>query len=286
MDNFYKILGVAENATDADIKKAYRALAKQYHPDKNQGNADAEKRFKQIGEAYDVLKDPAKKQEYDRQLNFKRGGAGRFTNKDRFDFTGSDFDIDEILQTLRRNQQHARPRDVEVPYQITLEDVLYGKDTEITYVVPGIGKKSAKIVIAPGIEDGMKIRYQGAAGSLDPMAAPSDLYVVIKISPHPAFVRNGSDLFHTVVVDALDAMLGSEVIVSCIDGTILKVKVPIGVQYGQKLRIKGRGLPRFRSNERGDMFLVFDIKIPSGFTDEQKSLLHKVKELNKAEQRG
>jgi DnaJ-class molecular chaperone len=288
MENHYKTLGVVETATDDEIKKAFRKLAQQYHPDVNPGNADAERKFKEINAAYDVLKDQQRRRDYDsQQRSFASGQRAPFGDPfgGPFGFKaspGQDFPFEDLFRNMQNPfhaEQQRKARDIEVPYHINLEDVFAGKETELTYVVPGLGKKTAHIKIPVGIEDGMKIKYAGAGGSSDPNVQAADLYVAIRVSPHPQFTRDKADLLMTTKLDAIDAVLGSEITFTSIDGAVLRVKIPAGTQNSQRIRVKGRGLPKFKNTERGDLYVCIEITVPTNLTDEQKLVLRKYREL-------
>lgn len=287
MKDYFKILGVEQTADDATIKAAYRKLAMQYHPDKNPGNSEAEAKFKEISEAYEAIKDAEKRRAYKAQLEANRFRA----SQDAFHHSSahaayrraSDLDIDEILKDIRRKRfdngfdapSDAKNRDIVLTYHITLEESFHGKETELTYNVPGKSSKVLPLKIPAGIEDGIRIRYVGMGDNTMTHVPPGDLYVKISVMRHPTFVRHGANLSTSVTIDYLDAMLGTEVTVPTIEGTQIKVKIPAGIHPGQSLRATGKGMPT-GTNSRGDMHIEVVI-VPTILNPEQRSLVEQAR---------
>jgi DnaJ-class molecular chaperone len=277
MTTHYDTLGVAETATADEIKAAYKKLAKQYHPDLNPGNAEAEARFKEVSAAHDILKDAARRAAYDHErsqpphqefeFNFRSGdGFG-------FGFPPDDM-FRQMQEELLRRQMN---RDVHLGHTITLEDAFHGFEKETSYRVAGEGLKTIRLKIPAGIEHGNRVRFAGAGIRQDITRAAGDLYVTVGIQAHPVFRRDGKDLVTQAKVDALDAMLGCEVELQGIDGQGLTLAVPAGVQTGQMLRLKGQGMPVMKSPERGDLFVEVFVTVPRGLSEQQKQLLRRVK---------
>lgn len=257
MKDYYQVLGVQSTADDSAIKSAYRKLAKENHPDLKPGDKAAEARFKEIGEAYEVLKDPNKRAQYDAQR------AGSFRNHHNFHWSNQpqpDIDIEEILRDIRKSRtraeypQDARNHDIRLSYTITLEEAFSGSEGTITYNLPDKSTQEIKFKIPAGIEDGIKLRFQGKGDDSMKGVRPGDLYIRIGIMPHPTFLRVGANLATKVVVGYLDALLGKEVEIPTIEGGKIKMRVPAGLHPGQSLRASGKGMP-LGNGQRGDMLI-------------------------------
>jgi len=280
MKDFYAILGVSPAADDATIKSAYRKLAREYHPDINTAPT-AEARFKEIGEAYDTLKDATKRAQYDRERADPRpspGGAYSWTNNPNTGFRGADIDIDEIMRDLRRSRspfpEDAQNRDIVLSYSITLEEAFTGKEADVTYNLPGRAAQKMQFKVPAGTQDGIKLRFAGRGDDSMKHVKPGDLFVKITIIPHPAFIRMGQHLSTSVTIDYFDALLGTEKEIQTIDGGKIKMKVPAGILPGQSLRAQGKGMPL--GDKRGDMMveIVFEsLKL----TQDQKDLIEQAR---------
>lgn len=261
MKDYYAILGVERTADDSAIKSAYRKLAKEFHPDTNKAPG-AEARFKEIGEAHDVLKDPQKRAQYDAQTARPQhnpgGGAYSWTNSMGGGFRGPDIDIDELMRDLRRSRQawpeDAKNRDIVLSYTITLEEAFKGKDAEVSYILADKETQKIQFKVPAGIHDGIKLRFQGKGDDSRQGVPPGDLYVRIQIAPHAHFIRANQHLVTTVVIDYLDAILGTEKEIHTIDGGKIKMKVPAGILPGQSLRAQGKGMSA-PDGSRGDMMV-------------------------------
>ena len=304
--DYYALLGVSKNATTDEIKKAYRKLALKYHPDKNPGNKEAEARFKEISEAYAVLSDPEKRRQYD-----TIGASGfhqRYSQEDIF----KNFDINDILRqfgfgttgfrtgtTFRtRSKGHpfedlfgqsmgstGRPQpapagqDLNYELTISLEDVLNGPKKTISLRQNGQTRNIA-VAIPRGIEEGKKLRLAGKGAPSSLGGPPGDLYLLIKIAPHPVFTREGHNLIVEKKVPFSDACLGTTIEVEGLDRKKFKVRVPAGVQQESRLRIRNQGLPAGpRDRRRGDIFIKIGVQIPRSLTREQKKAVKKLREL-------
>lgn len=304
--DYYKLLGVEKNASPEEIKKAYRKLALKHHPDRNKGNKDAEEQFKKISEAYAVLSDKEKRQQYDTV-----GSAGfqqRYSQEDIF----RNADMGDILREFGINfgggrasfrssgggggfeemfrqpgaggrashgfqQQQVKGTDLSLELPITLEEVLSGAEKTIS-----LGRSSAaekvSVKIPAGIETGKKLRISGK-GSPSPMGGPSgDLYLLIRVEPHPTFTREGSHLTMDLQIPYSSAVLGAEVEVPTLEGKQLKVKVPSGCQPQAKLRLRKHGLPDSQGGTRGDLLVKILVAVPKGLSDAQTELIEKLKE--------
>lgn len=292
MKDYYQILGVDRTADASAMKAAYRKLAKDFHPDKNPGNAEAEAKFKEINEAYDILKDDGKRQQYDMQFTAAQNIHSRTFHQGGFTvhqthYTG-DMNLDDILRDIRRSrsggtvwEEVPRNRDINLSYGITLEEAFTGKETDVRYNLPGKPSKTVKFKIPAGVQTGTRLRF--AQGGDDAIAGvpPGDLFIRIEIAPHQQFVRhNAFHLATAIEIDYLDAILGKEVDVPTIDGKPIKLKVPAGIHPGQSLRAAGKGMPTGQGN-RGDMHIEVVIA-PKVLSEEQRKLVEQARDLGKA----
>jgi curved DNA-binding protein len=301
--DYYDTLGVSKTSTPDEIKKAYRKLALKYHPDKNKGDKEAEDRFKQISEAYAVLSDPEKKQQYDTygSTDFHR----RYSQEDIF----RNFDLNDILRQFGfgmgggRQQSsgfggmggggpfnsffssqgmgggcgggcHQPEKGQDMTYQITvtLEDVLNGADRSISLRKNG-NTQQVSVKVPKGIEEGKKLRLKGKGGSSRNGGPPGDLYLKVEIASHKDFERDGDDLVTTKYLSYSEACLGAKVEVATLEGKKFAVKVPAGSVNGSRLRIRGYGLPVGPLGERGDLYVRIAVKVPEVLTEEQKELV-------------
>jgi DnaJ-class molecular chaperone len=283
MKDFYKVLGVKETASSDEIKAAYRKKAMDNHPDRG----GTEDKIKEINEAYDTLKDTDKKAHYDHVRkhggNFTQGHGPNFEDMFRsgpFGFSagfgpGGFMDIEELL---RRHGQHHGPvknRDLNIQFNISLEEAFFGTEKELTLNFPS-GNKTVKVKIPPGVDEGMQIRLQGYGHSEKQNIPPGDLYLHLLMNPHSSFRREGQNLRTTMTINAIDAMLGIEKVIKSIDGSDLKVKIPASVQYGNSLRVQGKGMTIMNTTARGDLYVDVHIETPT-LNEEQRKILEKIK---------
>lgn len=297
--DYYKTLGVDKSASEKAIKKAYRELARQYHPDKNPGNKTAEERFKEINEAYEVLSDPEKRARYDqlganyhrfRQMggdpngfDFSQWAGGRpgqttYQNINLDDLLGgsgfSDF-FNAIFGDRAQGQWNAQPlrRDLEQVVEISLEEAYHG--TTRTFVTPEGDRFHARI--PAGADTGTRIRLRGKGEQ------GGDLYLAVQVKPHPSYQRDGDDLRATVEVDVLTAILGGQAAVATLSGPV-KLKINPGSQGGQLIRLRGRGMPRLRrKDEFGDLVVQVKLRVPEQLTAEERRLYEQLAALRQGE---
>lgn len=301
--DYYKILGVERNATEAEVKSAFRKLALQFHPDRNPGNKEAEEKFKSINEAYEVLSDKDKRARYDQLGDSysswqQRGAPGNFNWNEWTGAPGGGVsfdvgDLEEILgrggfsdffqtifgggmggaageRTRQRTRQAARPVNYQQDVQITLEEAYRG--AERTVVVDG---RKLTMKIPAGARSGTKVRMAGA-GPAGPNGQPSDLYLVIEVLPDPRFERQGDDLYTDVTLDLYTAVLGSQTRVPTPEGAVV-LTIPAGTQPGQSIRLTGRGMPHLKEPKtRGDLFARIKVQIPRNLTEEQRKLFEQL----------
>jgi DnaJ-class molecular chaperone len=287
MKDLYNILGVERNATQEEIKKAYFEKAKQYHPDHNPGNHAFEEIFKEVNNAYDVLKDPQKRSVYD------QGGAT--TTNGPFGFNSSGFsvnpngfsnteDINDILNNIFnqsgfRKQQVYQNQNINLNYQITLEDAFNGKETEISFSYKQ-KNQTLKLAIPAGIENGMKIRYAKRGEDSLQGVPPGDLFVTIGIIPHNVFTRlDRGTLLIRKEIDYLDAITGRDLEVPTIEGSIIKLAIPPDSRNSTILKAAGKGM-KLQNDIRGDMLIEIQLQPPI-LSKAQRELVTQIKALSK-----
>lgn len=292
--DYYQILGVNRDASQEEIKRAYRKLARRFHPDVNPGDRAAEERFKEINEAYEVLSDPQKRQQYDHlgagwsQWQRMRGAPGGFedfarqwfgqagpqvqyVNLDEIFGQGNLGDLLDALFGLGGTQVRQRPRrgkDLEVPLELTLEEAFHG-------TMRRVERGDGHIVTAripPGTRTGSRIRLAGQGQPGRGGASAGDLYLNVTVQPHPIFRREGDDLRRDLELDLYTAVLGGEVEVETLDGTV-RLKIPPGTSGGKTFRLRGKGMPNPKTpDRRGDLYAVVRIKVPSRLSAREKAL--------------
>jgi curved DNA-binding protein len=304
--DYYQVLGVSRDATQDEIKKAYRKLAQKYHPDKAKGDKKvAEEKFKQISEAYAVLSDPDKRKDYDQYGS--QAFRQKFTQEDifrGFDFGEfSDAGINENLfsrlfgglfggrpggRTRTRVYRYGAPgggfegglppmkgQDLQVELPITLHEMAFG--TEKVVALPHNGQvEKVAVKIPPGTLPAKKLRVTGKGGPNPMGGPPGDLYVKLREVEHPVFKREGTDLFVDRRVKFTEAALGTKVTVPTLDGKTLSLKVPPGTQSHTKMRLKGYGLPGANGKARGDQYVRIIVETPTNLTKKQKALIEEL----------
>lgn len=279
--NYYKVMGLESNATDKEIKLAYRRLARKYHPDISK-ELNAEERFKEVGEAYEVLKDPQKRQVYDQymrdQANQKayqsshRQAHGEPHGKHHYNY-----DFFESLFGVPPFQEQVSPAaDLHGTLQISLEEAVHGTTKEIQLpngVSSAPTSQTLRVKIPAGVKQGQQIRLSGQGASM-PSGAKGDLYITLQIDKHPIFDVLGNDIYVTLPVTPWEVALGGTVSVPTLGGKV-DLKIPAGSQGGQKLRLKQRGLP---GKVPGDQYVILKIITPKPSTDAERALYQKMAE--------
>lgn len=298
--DYYKILGIDKKATEADIKKAYRKLARKYHPDVNQNNTEAEKKFKDLNEANEVLSDPKKRKKYDtygmdwakvsdeqhHQWNqaggYRRPGGQHYSQAENFDM-GSDFS--DFFQSMfgggfsggggfgQSRSRSIKGQDFSAEMHLPLRSAYL--DTKHTLNVNG---KNMRITIPAGIKDGQVIKLKGKGGPGSSGGQPGDLLITVLVDADPVFQRKGNDLSIKQDIDLYTALLGGDALVNTLSGN-LKIKIKAGTQNGTTLRLKGKGFPVYRKKDQfGDLFVKINVKLPTNLSEKEIEL---VKELSK-----
>ncbi|TGE21223.1 J domain-containing protein [Hymenobacter aquaticus] len=303
--DYYKILGVDKNATTDQIKKAYRKLARQHHPDVNPNNADAEQKFKEVNEANEVLSDEEKRRKYD-QLGadwqrYQQAGAGRGSAGGGGGFDWSQYaqqgggfggggsndpfggaDFSDFFSSIfggsgGRASGNARPgagQDYQAELELTLEDAYQGGPRTLT-----VNGKKLRITIQPGVEDGQTIRLRDQGGPGRNGGPSGSLYITIRIQPDARYTRTGNDLTMDVPVSIYKALLGGEQVVDTFSGPV-KIKIKPETANGTRLRLRGKGFPVYRqAGQFGDLYLRLSLTLPQHLTDEEKALIQQLAHL-------
>jgi molecular chaperone DnaJ len=318
--DFYAILGVPKTASPDEIKKAYRTLAKELHPDRNAGK-DAEDRFKEIGEAYSVLSNSEKRGEYDKLRDAVAAGIpgvgrGGFHVSD-FGF-GEEFDVEDLLNQIFGGAgvrfggfggggqgpfgggqspfggqgpfgggfgfqgTPMRGRDVETETTLTFQEAADGCQRKVRMNFGG-GPSEVTVKIPAGVSDGARIRVR-SRGEPGPQGAPAgDLFVRVRVQPHEVFARKGRDLTLNLPVTFYEAVLGAQVAVPTLNGGPVKLKIPAGTSSGQTFRLSGRGIKHADGNP-GDILATVQVTVPKELSEEQKELVRKLAESEQSSQ--
>lgn len=272
--DYYSTLGLQRGASDAEIKKAYRSLAMKHHPDRG----GDEQKFKEISTAYESLSNPEKKRIIDMggDPNAQPGHHGFGQGPFEFHFNSGNFE--DIFGNFGFGRPARRNRSLSVNIEITLEDVLNGKDISAEVGIPGGKTKVVNIAIPPGIESGQQIKYTGMGDDSISDLRPGDLIVNVIVRPHRIFRREGSSLIYETTISAWDALLGSKIEIDNIDKRTLNITIPAGTQPDTVLSCKGEGLPDMRTRQRGNLLVRVKVSIPKNLTEEQKDQIKKIKD--------
>ncbi|MDX2173624.1 MAG: J domain-containing protein [Bacteroidota bacterium] len=294
--DYYKILGISKTASQDEIKKAYRKLAVQFHPDKNPDNKVAENKFKEINEANEVLGDPEKRKRYDelgenwqnyQQQGGNNHGGGGFDWGQYQSSQGSSFDEDGFSDFFnnifgggggsKRNRKTSfKGQDLQTETTITLDEVYHG-----TVRLINVENEKLRLTIKPGATDGQTLRIKGKGAKGYNNGEAGDLYLQIHVAPHYLYKRDGNNLEQTVKLDLFTAILGGKLKINTFTGDLL-ITISPGTQNGKTLRIKGKGLPIYgKAGGFGDMLVKTEIAIPIDLNEEQKELLKKIRDSKK-----
>lgn len=282
--DYYEVLGVNKGASDDEIKKAFRKLAIKYHPDKNPGNKEAEEKFKEASEAYEVLSDKQKRQRYDQFGHAGLGGngggnpfGGAYGGNPFGGFGGAgqnvEFDLNDLFGSIFGGgfggfRGARRGRDMRTSVTISFEEAIFGVTKDIN-----VDGETVKLKIPAGIYDGQQIRLSGRGGP-----APSDdgergdLYVEIRVRAHKTLTREEDIILSDITISMVEAVLGTEVEVETVDGKVT-MKIPAGTQPGTNFKLSGHGAPRLGRDERGPHIVTVYVEIPRKLSKKQKELI-------------
>ena len=309
--DFYKVLGVPRNAPDKEIKSAFRRLARKYHPDVNPGDTEAERRFKQISQANEVLGDSKNRAAYDKygdqwqhadkiEESRKRQGAGGFGGGtggggghggQSFQFEGDLSDLfgggggGRFDSLFRRAAGRQRGQDLEHSVSVTLNEAYHGATRTVQLSTGGGPGARIEVNIPAGVADGQRIRLAGKGAPGMNGGSAGDLFLGIRVQPHPSYKRDGHNLRIVVDVPVADAALGGEVHVPTLKGKSLALNVPAGTQAGRTFRLAGQGMPTPRAGDPqksgsggfGDLLVEVRLVLPEELTDQQRSLFEQLR---------
>lgn len=296
--DYYKILGVDKNSSQKDIKSAYRKLARKHHPDLNPNDKEAKKNFQQINEANEVLSDPEKRKKYDQygkdwqhadEYEKARQYQGQYSDKSSsrrqhsYSGTGGESEFSDFFESLfggsgrssRNRRTKFRGEDYSAELNLKLKDAYETHKQELN-----VNGQKIRITIPAGIENGQTIKIAGHGGKGINGGPSGDLYIKFSVVPDTHFKRLKDDLHIVIDLDLYTAVLGGEIIIDTLDGKI-KLKVPPQTQNGSKIKLRGKGFPVYKSNnEFGDLYVTYNIKIPTDLTQEEKKLFSELAKLN------
>ena len=306
--DYYKILGVSKDASQEEIKKAYRKLAVKYHPDKNPDDKKSEDRFKEANEAFNVLGDPEKRKKYDQlgtnwQQYEQAGGGQSYGGFDWSQFGGkgkrsrsyqSGGSMEDIFGDMggggfsdffeqffggmgggqQRQSRAAKGQDIHSELSVSLEEAYQGTSRTIN-----LRGQKLRIQIKPGAYEGLELRLKGKGHPGQGGGNAGDLYIKIKILPHHEFSLQGTNLIKKLPVDLYTAVLGGKIMVNTLSGKV-NINIPKGSQNGSRLKIKGKGMPVYgKTEQHGDLFVKLDVKIPQSLTPEEEKLFQQLKKI-------
>lgn len=299
--DYYNVLGLGKGASKDEIKKAYRKLARKYHPDLNPNDESAQRKFQEINEAHEVLSDPEKREKYDKYGQdwkhaeaFEQAGGGSYRSGSGFGqqaYSSEDFEqvfgesgFSDFFESLfgrqgSRRGSHIRfkGQDLNATLELSLREVYQTHKRTLD-----INGNKIRLTIHAGIEDGQTIKIKGHGGPGVNGGPKGDLYITFKILPDPVFKREGNDLFKTEVIDLYTAVLGGEVTVNTFEGKV-KLKVQPGTQNGTKVKLKKKGFPVYKKEgEFGNLYLTYEIAIPKNLSEKEISLFQTLSQLRKS----
>lgn len=288
--DYYKILGIDKSASEEDIKKTYRKLARKLHPDLNPNDKEAHQKFQQVNEANEVLSDPEKRKKYDaygkdwqhadqfeqqkksKEQSQHTGGRQFYDNTEGSDF--SNFFDSLFGGSDRSSQAKFRGKDYNAELKLNLTDVLLTHQQTLT-----VNGKNIRITIPAGIENGQVIKLKGYGASGVNGGPAGDLFITFVITPHPTYKRLGNDLLTTVKIDLFTALLGGETTIETLTGKV-KLTVKPETQSGTKIRLKSKGFPVYKKEgETGDLYVTYEVELPTNLTEEQKKLFTELSKL-------
>ena len=289
--DYYKLLEIDKNASEADIKKAYRKLARKYHPDLNPNNEDVKKKFQQINEANEVLSNAENRKKYDKYgKDWQHGEAYENARKSQgnnqnYSHQGQGYDNGDFSDFFESmfggsanrggRQSKFKGQDLNATLNLDLKDVFETHKRTIT-----LNGKSMRLTIPAGIENGQTIKITGHGGAGVNGGPNGDLFITFELTNHSNFKRDGNNLLLTIDLDFYLAILGGELMIDTFDGKKVKLKINAETQNGSKVKLKGKGFPIYkRENEFGDLLVTFNIKIPTNLSIVEKELFTKLSKL-------
>lgn len=301
--DYYKVLDVTKSATEAEIKKAYRKLARKYHPDLNPNDKEAEKKFKEINEANEVLSNPDNRKKYDKygkdwkhadefekagyNPNQKQQYSRQQSNQDFSGFGGdfSESDFSDFFNSMygsagrsSRAQSKYRGQDFNAELQLDLSSAYTTHKQSLT-----VNGKNIRITIPAGVENGQVIKIPGHGGAGVNGGPNGDLYITFLIDNNSDFKREGNNLYSNADLDLYTAILGGEISIKTFDGKV-KIKVPAETQTGTKVKLKGKGFPVYKKdNQFGDLYVTYNLKIPTKLSEKEKELFAELSKLRNHE---
>lgn len=273
--DYYATLGLKRGASPEEIKKAYRSMAMKHHPDRG----GDEKKFKEISQAYEFLTDPQKKQMIDAGMDPSRQQGG--FNQGPFEFHFGSGNFEDIFGGFGfggfGQRQMRKNKSLNINVDITLEDVLLGKDINAEIGMPGGKKKIINIHVPAGIEHGQQIRYEGMGDNSIPNLPAGDLLVNVLIVPHHIFRREGTNLIVEKEVSVWDALVGSSLTIKTLDNKTLDINLPAGTQPETVFSCRGEGIPHMRSKVRGNLMIKIKVVIPRNLSETQQQLIEQIR---------
>lgn len=288
--DYYKILGIDKKASEADIKKAYRKLARKYHPDLNPNDKEAERKFKEINEANEVLSHPENRKKYDSygkdwkhaeefekarqqqksQRSYQQSGPEQYADEDFSDFFSSMFGGRRAGQ---RNVKF-RGQDFQAALHLNLQDVYHTHKRTLT-----INGKNIRLTIPAGVKNGQTIKIKGYGGEGINGGPKGDLHITFQIDNHTKFKRDGNNLYTNVDLDLYKAMLGGEMVIDSFEGKV-KLKIAPETQNGTQVKLKGKGFPVYKKEGQfGDLIITFNLKTPVNLTEKEKELFNELSKM-------
>lgn len=285
--DYYAVLGVPSTATTKEISKAYRTLARKYHPDTNTGDSQTEDKFKEVSAAYEVIGDEKIRKSYDEFRRLSRSSFGGFGPGRSSEGVGDLGDLSDLLGGLFGGASRGNSRggfggfgpmpgmDLQARLSLTFEEAIHGVTKSVRLTSDALSvPMEVNVRIPPGVNDGQRIRVPGKGAPSSDSAEPGDLLVTISISPHDTFTREGNNLLVTVPVTYADAVLGADIKVPTMDGKPVTVRIPPGTPAGKVLRVRGRGVKT--ANAKGDLLVTVMVHVPDQPNAEERELIEKL----------
>jgi len=279
--NLYSVLGVTKNASQRELKQAFRKLAHEYHPDVNGGNAGSEKKFKQINEAYEILSNVDSRKAYDAYGdNWKHARSNR---SGRSTTSGVGFDnysniFGSVFGGIGGQPMPRRGRDREHRVKVTLEEAFSGSTRLLTLMEKPSGSRRLEVKIPTGVKTGSKVRIAGEGSPGASGGANGDLILFVEVTPHNSYNRKGDDLFIEVVISLTDAILGCETEFKTLAGNVV-LKIPPETQNGKSFRLRGKGMPHLRRSGTGDLYAEINVQLPTELSNREREIFDELREL-------